>query len=388
MSTLTRALKPCAARPSLSFGRALPPLLTGPHSNPLSNIDLPERCVLTYRGRTALAAGCRILGLSKNDEVLAPAYNCGMEIDVLRWLGCKVTLYKVDNYARIDCEDIKRKQTDRTRAVYVTHYFGWEQDIAELSAWCAQNNLLLIEDCALALFSRGQSGQLGRVGDLSIFSFPKSLPVPDGGAFVLNRRADSGPRHLQAPPNASVLLKTLSLMLVFLSARMGNKTSASQNGAAHAAANGESDERCGMPSSYYFNGSESRWAASRMTLGILARIQPHEIIERRRRNYVQLHDMLCDVPGARPLMGALPPDICPLAMPMLVRNRARVWGQLQEEGIGAGKWWAGYHRELAWDKFPEACFLKDNVLTLPIHQDLGSGHIKRIGEVFRRAIQS
>jgi hypothetical protein len=45
----------------------------------------------------------------------------------------------------------------------------------------------------------------------------------------------------------------------------------------------------------------------------------------------------------------------------------------------AVEWWAGYHRSFNWDEFPEACYLKDHLLTLPIHQDLGVTQMKYIG---------
>lgn len=51
---------------------------------------------------------------------------------------------------------------------------------------------------------------------------------------------------------------------------------------------------------------------------------------------------------------------------------------LHDRGVMAIAWWQGYHRSFDWDKFPEACHLKDHLLTLPIHQDLGTKHMKAI----------
>ena len=42
-----------------------------------------HRTIWTYLGRTAIALAARALGLRPGDEVLAPAYNCGTEVDPL-----------------------------------------------------------------------------------------------------------------------------------------------------------------------------------------------------------------------------------------------------------------------------------------------------------------
>jgi dTDP-4-amino-4,6-dideoxygalactose transaminase len=44
----------------------------------------------------------------------------------------------------------------------------------------------LIEDCAHALFSRDANKDLGKYGDLSIFSLRKTLPVYEGGILLIN----------------------------------------------------------------------------------------------------------------------------------------------------------------------------------------------------------
>lgn len=72
----------------------------------------------------------------------------------------------------------------------------------------------------------------------------------------------------------------------------------------------------------------------------------------------------------RPLFPGLPETAVPLACPVLVENRDAVAAALQERGIGATPWWAGYHQGLDWTDFPESRYLKDQVLALPVHQGL------------------
>ncbi|MBP2687727.1 MAG: hypothetical protein H6Q81_2632, partial [Deltaproteobacteria bacterium] len=70
------------------------------------------------------------------DEILAPSYNCGTEIDALLAGGFKVVLYGIDRAGRIDPGELEARLSERTRGVYVIHYFGFPQPLAEIRDWC------------------------------------------------------------------------------------------------------------------------------------------------------------------------------------------------------------------------------------------------------------
>jgi len=53
---------------------------------------------------------------------------------------------------------------------------------------------------------------------------------------------------------------------------------------------------------------------------------------------------------------------------------------LNELSIAAVAWWAGYHRQLHWQDYPNACYLKDHLVALPVHQQLRQEHIQYISE--------
>ena len=166
-------------------------------------LDWPQfkgRTVIpTHVSRISIALAFKALKLSPGDEVLVPSFNCGSEIDPLLWCGAKAVFYRVDDRLQIDPEDIQARVTAKTRVVYITHFFGWPHKIAELAKWCKERNILLIEDCALSLFSEGPEGPLGCIGDAAIHCFWKSLPVPDGGALVLPENT-SAPDAIMRPP--------------------------------------------------------------------------------------------------------------------------------------------------------------------------------------------
>jgi perosamine synthetase len=118
-----------------------------------------------------------------------------------------------------------------------------------------------------------------------------------------------------------------------------------------------------------------------------------EIVRRRRTNYERLASMIKDIPGPKLLYPHLPEGVCPLSFPLVVSNRDACVLALQARGIAALPWWAGFHRNtIDWGQFPEASWLKQNVLTLPIHQALDDQHLEYLAstaaQVFRRMRQT
>ncbi len=75
----------------------------------------------------------------------------------------------------------------------------------------------------------------------------------------------------------------------------------------------------------------------------------------------------------------LPDDVCPMSFPFLVKDRNRWYQGLDAKGVLV-QGWPGYYPGFNWDAFPEACNLKDNLLTLPVHQFLEIRHMAHIAE--------
>lgn len=346
--------------------------------------------IATFLGRVAVRRMCRELGLGEGDDVLAPSYNCGSEIDPLLESGASVALYRVGRDARIDVQDIVARVTERTRAVYVTHYFGWAQPLEELSVLCRERGLFLIEDCALALFSHDKQVPLGTMGDAAVFSLRKFLPVPDGGVLCLRDRATEDGMH--SPPvattlrNMAPLLKNQALRRLD---RLGlySPLRAAMLRARHIDRTDRSAETLpDMPAEYYFDTRMQDWAMSSIAKGIVATIDPDTVTDRRRANYLALAEMTKDLACVEPLFYDLPGGVCPMAMPVLTSHRDAVVSFLNAHGIGAFPFWKGYHRGLDWSSFPDARFLKDHLLTLPVHQALTRADMGYIAHVLSEAV--
>lgn len=357
--------------------------------------QLEGRTVIgTHRGRTAVVLACRMLGLGAGHEVLMPAYHCGTELDALLHAGVTPVAYRVTRHCEIDLEDLITRKTDRTRAVYLIHYFGWEQPMETLRRWCDEHGLLLIEDCALALFSAGQTGAIGRTGDAAIYSLPKSLGLLHGGLLSLSARHAAAPPLLKPGDAATWLreirhsvrvttLRTLDQMglcgtLLSMRRRLRNRgaDAASQN------------ELPDMPDNYYFNpAQDANRSLHPRAAAVAASASSENVIRARRANYSRLAAALDGIDGTTMLYPSLPTGVCPLVLPLLVPNRDSLAAILQERGIAAFPWWAGFHRcGLDWGGFPDARWLKRNLLTLPVDQDMGGHQVDELADMVVRLL--
>ncbi len=335
-----------------------------------------------HKGRVAIRHAADLICASNSNEILIPSYNCGSEIDPILKSGCKTIVYRIDKKALVDMQDIEEKISSRTKAVYVTNFFGFSPDIEDLRKLCDLKKLILIEDCALSLFSSHVTKKLGTFGDLAIFSFPKTLPVPDGGALVINKsELEPSKWKMQKPRLTPVLRNLISLSKASVLRALSRRTYKSTNikifASKSAAKLAEIDDYTmqKMPSAYFYDETISNTAISNLTRHMLSNFSPSDIIRLRRDNYLAYLDAFKHIDRIEPLYRKLPPGVCPLLFPVIVPERNSTYTKLTAELIAVAPWWAGYHPDLPWDKYPDACFLKDNVLALPVHQQLNKEDI-------------
>lgn len=324
-----------------------------------------------------------LIDLNNDDEVLVPSYNCGSEVDALIYNGVKVVPYRVDRDCNIDISDIRSRITPNVKAIYVIHYFGFPQDIKIVKDICSKYKLYLIEDCALSLFSSDNAGKLGTVGDISIYSFPKTLPVPDGGLLAINNinlKLDkwelSSPEYNNYFKNIIKLINSMLLrkyIPTIIAKKIYNlrhrlKNIENQNKALR-------DQFPEIPNDYYYYDYNNNKRMSNLSKHIIKRIDYTNIIKQRRDNYLLYQKLLADVNTIKPIFNDLPKNVCPLYYPIIIPNRDNICFELNKLSIFAISWWSGYHPAFCWDHFPDACFLKNNTLALPVHQDLNRNDI-------------
>jgi dTDP-4-amino-4,6-dideoxygalactose transaminase len=338
------------------------------------------RATTYYLARNAVFHGARLLGLAGR-EVLVPAYHHGVEVGALAAAGAVPRFVRVDGRMRLDLEDAERKIGPRTRALYVIHYAGFAQPMDEVNALARGRGLLVVEDCALALFAAEGTRRLGSSGHLGVFCLYKTLPVPNGGALAVN---DPAITRRVPPPDAAPLVSTMShaagSLLANAAFRFGRAGEAVRFAARAAAAaiRGASGLRPISTGTATFDPGCKDLGMSGVSSFVARRIDAGEIVAARRRNYFLLLGGLRDrVP---PVFGELPAGASPLFYPLSCEDKAAVQAKLAARGVETVDFWREGHPLCRTDVFPEVASLRRRVLELPVHQDLGPedmGHVAR-----------
>jgi perosamine synthetase len=338
-----------------------------------------------YFARNAVWNAVGLLGL-EGGEVLVPSYHHGVEIEALEHAGATPVFYRVGGHWDVDLADVERRIGPRTRALYLIHYAGFPGPVREMKRLAERHGLPLIEDCALSLLSADGELKLGTVGDVGIFCLYKTLPVPNGGAMVVN-----GPRRfhlplLAPPPTASVVSHAASSLLKNIEmrgGRFGRWARSTVRTLAHGAVRAGQVERVAT-GTMHFDPDHVELGISPLTLRIAHGLDLDAAIAVRRRNYLYLLGQLGDV--SRPLFPTLPTGVCPLFYPVLTEHKAAVLDALWAAGIEAVDFWRDHHPACDPDAFPDTMRLRETIVEVPCHQDLDEAAIHDVARVVRQVL--
>jgi DegT/DnrJ/EryC1/StrS aminotransferase family len=371
---------PVLAVPTL-WPRHLVPRLGGVRAFPFSAPTLQP----FYLARNAIWHAVQVLGLAGH-EVIVPAYHHGVEIAALLDAGAHVRYARVDSRLQLDLEDVEAKIGAHTRGIYVIHYAGFPQPIQELRALCQRHGLLLLEDCALSLFSQHRGRPLGTWGDVAFFCFYKTLPLSHGGALLF---ANPPPVRFDspAPPLRSTLSKTVSSLLVTAELR-GGRWGATTRRLARATFSQTRQwaRSVEVPvGTQDFDRNVVNVGMSRVTRLLAGSSDAHDVVQRRRENWLLLHHALS--PTGRAVWSELPEGVCPLFYGVRVRSKDRALAHLRAAGIQAIDFWRFGHQTLPRDAFPEVEALRQSVVELPCHQDVTRPELARVIEAARTAVE-
>ncbi|MHB8173387.1 MAG: DegT/DnrJ/EryC1/StrS family aminotransferase [Nitrospirota bacterium] len=141
-------------------------------------------------GRVALSACIYALGLQPGDEVILPGYTCVVVPNAFHYAGVK-TVYcdiELDTYG-LDVEQVKKRITQKTRAVLLHHLYGLVcRDYDAIIALAKEHGLNVIEDCAHATGAVYKDIKVGNKGAVAFYSSEQSkiFNTIQGGMAITN----------------------------------------------------------------------------------------------------------------------------------------------------------------------------------------------------------
>lgn len=154
-----------------------------------SAIAPDARAFSFWKGRVALYAILRALGIGPGDEVIVPGFTCVVVANAIRFAGATPVYVDITpGEYNIDPRGVKAAITPRTRAVLVQHTFGIPGPIYECLDLARQYHLDVLEDSAHAFGSLFDGQPLGSFGRASFFSSQWSKPYTTGlGGVAVTR---------------------------------------------------------------------------------------------------------------------------------------------------------------------------------------------------------
>jgi dTDP-4-amino-4,6-dideoxygalactose transaminase len=144
----------------------------------------------TSSGTAALWSMYDGVGLKQGDEIICPSYTFSATNTPVFFTGATPILVDCDEYGSVDPVDVEAKITSRTKAIVVTHVWGYACEMDKLRAIADKHNLFLLEDASHAHGGSYKEKKLGEWGDAAVFSLEskKIITAGEGGILITNNR--------------------------------------------------------------------------------------------------------------------------------------------------------------------------------------------------------
>ncbi len=369
----------------------IPDIVNASNADDLFKRFYGKRPSLFYFGRGALWHAMKAMALSETDNIIVPAYHCGVEIETIVMAGTHVRYYEVQEDLTIDQNGLASLMDAGTKALLLIHYFGFPHPVETIKQLCVSRNIFLIEDCCHALFSCYRGKPLGSFGDMAIFSQRKTLPLPDGGALLVNNPALKTPPPTGNPGEFVAIKKALGMVArttfhldkgtklpppLSIIAATVDRIIAKRVGIRYSAGQEVTEDRCTL-------------AMSQTSTWFMNGIRPALIIEKRRSNYLWLARNLRNSTCVKLMKNELPDGVCPLFFPIMIKgcNRQQFQDRLFSAGITTFIFGKELHESLPAHRFPGAEKLSQRVLCLPVHQGLSHSELAYMVNTILRITQ-
>jgi len=303
--------------------------------NPTNKENLTERVWYFSAARTAFKHLLNQMDFGEDDVILLPSYigitdreGSGV-MDPIWDSGIKYDFFHIDSHLNADLTDLSpRIQAEGTKALLLIHYFGFPQkDVFKIREFCKSNDVYLIEDCAHSLYGKLGGSDLGSIGDFSFFSIHKSIPSESGG--FLRSNLDHFELTKQVRDEERIDLSALELF---------------------------------------------------------TRVRNTEVVEKRVANYKYLAQLLENCPGVTLMFPELPTGIVPLNLPVLIGNgqRETLYYYLMGQGLPTIALYYRLIDDLQTERFELSTTISQNILNLPVHQDVDFNDLERLSNSIRK----
>lgn len=147
--------------------------------------------VAVNSGTAALHVSLACLGVGPGDEVIVPPLTFFSTVtSVIHQNAVPVFADIEEDTFCLDPDDVRKKITEKTKAVIPVHFFGYPARIKDIIRLAESKNIYVIEDCAQAHGAEYKGKKVGSFGDAGCYSFyaTKNMTTGEGGMITTDRK--------------------------------------------------------------------------------------------------------------------------------------------------------------------------------------------------------
>ncbi len=308
---------------------------------------LPENIFLFWKGRVALYATLKAMGVKQGDEVILPAFTCVVVPNAIIYLGAKPIYVDIDPATfNVNIDLIEAKITSKTKAIIAQNTFGLSDNVDAIISLAKKHSLYTIEDCTHGFGGMYKGRKNGTIADASFFSSQWNKPFSTGiGGFavVKNERLIQKMLDLEKLAVKPSWLETKFLgLLLFIRNKLLFPSVywnairlyrfLSENNLVIGSSQGEELERPDLPRNFL-----KRMSDIQASTGIVEMAKIENFTEHRLDLAKRYEKYLLNL-GIKPTYDASVKDHIYLKYPILVRNRKKFLANARVQQIEIGDW--------------------------------------------------
>lgn len=360
------------------------------------------------RGRYALTEAYRLAGLDQNSTLLAPAYHCRTMLDPAIRLGAQIALYELNadlspNLGALAACLAACPQP--AKAMLLTHYFGFPQNLQPIVDFCAEHGIMLIEDCSHAMFISADSAAntspnhlvMGKTGRFGVASPYKFFASEDGGLLWTN-----GPNEPPLTPQTLQPLRQELKGIVHALQRARSQTMDCRvlpprnddtparhyeaiSGVAINAAlppTGHDIFEQSTTTSPYYQPEQEHLQSLACSRWVMRHTNLQRLTDLRRQHYQQWANSVAGLPHCHALFPVLPAECVPYMFPLYIDEPEAHFFALKQLGMPIWRW-----DDMAVSDCPVASDYRLHLLHLPCHQELSAAQMTWMTTALQNVMQ-
>lgn len=147
---------------------------------------------LFWKGRVALYAILKALGIKEGDEIILPAFTCVVVPNVIIYLGAKPIYVDIDSRTyNVNISKIEECITNKVKVILVQNTFGLSSDLDPIMEIAKKHHLWVVEDCAHGFGGSYKGKTNGTIANASIYSTQWNKPFSTGiGGIAVTKNTE------------------------------------------------------------------------------------------------------------------------------------------------------------------------------------------------------